>query len=176
MSPAPSEHALGAASPWYWGVEQPDAGLSLTAFERTARQIAEEERQLRLLAEERLRDFARLALDFASVFLADELDARTRADPYFLSRATAADWRNLVQTAQQRQQAHAAGWPMAQLADADADRWRAEALQLRAEVRRLQGELVALAERRTVSADRELAPAEDDPLAEPCRRGRRRRL
>ena len=137
----------------------------MTAFERTARQIAEEERRLRQMAEERLREFAHLALDFASVFMADELDARTRADPYFLSRATVADWRNLVQTAQQRQLAHASRWPATQLGDADADHWRIEALQLRAEVQRLQSELEALAERLAVSSDRELPPAEDDPLS-----------
>lgn len=142
-----------------------DGGLSLTAFERTARQIAEEERWLRQLAEERLREFARLALDFASVFLADELDARTRADPYFLNRATAADWRNLVQVAQQRQLAQASRWPTAQVGDADVDRWRGEALQLRAEVQRLQGELALLAVKCTVCTERLAAPSDRDALA-----------
>lgn len=110
----------------------------LTPFERTARQIAEEERQLRLLTEERLRDFTRLALDFASVFLAAELDARIRVDPYFLDRVTAADWRSMIQAAQQRQQARVVGWPAAQTGGtAEAERWRAEALHLTGEVTRL---------------------------------------
>ena len=140
-----------------------DGGLSLTAFERTARQIAEEERRLRQMAEERLREFVRLALDFASVFLADELDARTRTDPYFLNRATATDWRSLLQAAQQRQLAQASRWPAAQ--PGDADRWRIEALQLREEVQRLQGELAMLAGKYTVCTERLAASSDRDALA-----------
>ena len=170
MSPAPSAHAYGAASPW---VAEPDgAGLSLSAFERTARQIAEEERQLRLLAEERLRDYARLVLDLASVFLAAELDARTRADPYFLSRATAADWRSLLQAAQRRQLTPGTGWSASTVADAETERWRSEALrwraeaqQLHAEVGRLQDELTALATRLAPSAAQEAMPVADSDLA-----------
>ena len=66
---------------------------NLAAFDRTAQQIAVEERRLRQLVEERLRDTNRLVQDFAREFLAAELDARTRGDPHFLSRATTADWR-----------------------------------------------------------------------------------
>lgn len=146
-------------------MERPADDLSLSAFERTARQIAEEERQLRLLAEERLRAFTRLALDFASVFLADELDARTRADPYFLSRATAADWRSLIQATQKRQQPPAVGWPAAQSGAAEADRWRAEALRLAAEVARLQGEVAALAEQPDADPGSEPAAPEGAGLA-----------
>lgn len=170
MSPAPSAPAHGAASPW---VAEPDgAGLSLSAFERTARQIAEEERQLRLLAEERLRDYARLALDLASVFLAAELDARTRADPYFLSRATAADWRSLLQAAQRRQLTPGTGWSASTVADAETERWRSAALrwqaetqQLHAEVGRLQEELTALTTRPAPSAVQEAVPLVNGDLA-----------
>lgn len=172
MSPAPSAHACGAASPW--AAEPDDAGLSLSAFERTARQIAEEERQLRLLAEERLRDYARLALDLASVFLAAELDTRTRADPYFLGRATAADWRNLLQAAQRRQLTPGTGWSVPTTADGETERWRSEALRwqaetqaLQAEVARLQEELTALTTRPAPAAVQEaVPPVNDDPTPE----------
>jgi len=171
VSPAPSAHAYGAASPW--AAEPDDAGLSLSAFERTARQIAEEERQLRLLAEERLRDYARLTLDLASVFLAAELDARTRADPYFLSRATAADWRSLLQAAQRRQLIPGTGWSASTTADVETERWRSEALhwqaeaqQLHAEVAHLQDELTALTTRPSPAAVSEAAPLVDgDPTS-----------
>lgn len=171
MSPAPSVHAHGAASPW--AAEPDSAGSSLSAFERTARQIAEEERQLRLLAEERLRDYARLALDLASVFLAAELDARTRADPYFLSRATAADWRSLLQAAQPRQLTSGPGWSAATTVDAEAERWRSAALhwqaaaqRLQAEVTRLQDELSALTTRPTpVAAQEAVPPVNGDPAS-----------
>jgi hypothetical protein len=133
--------------------------LCLTAFERTARQIAEEERQLRLLAEERLRDYARLALDLASVFLAAELDAQTRADPYFLSRATAADWRNLLQTAQRRQLTQATGWPAAAVADAETERWRSAALHWQVEAQRLHAETGRLQEELTALTMRPAPPA-----------------
>jgi len=143
--------------------------LSLSAFERAARQIAEEERQLRLLAEERLRDYARLALELASVFLAAELDARTRADPYFLSQATAADWRSLLHAAQRRPLTAGAGWSAT--ADAETERWRSAALrwqaetqQLHAEVGRLQDELTALATRLAPAAvPAAVPPVNDDP-------------
>jgi hypothetical protein len=152
--------------------------LSLSAFERTARQIAEEERQLRLLAEERLRDYARLALELASVFLAAELDARTRADPYFLSRATAADWRSLLQAAQRWQLTQATGWSASATADGETERWRSEALrwqaeaqQLHAEVGRLQDELTALTTRPAPAAVQEAVPpvAGDPTSATPIR-------
>ncbi len=146
-------------------MERPADDPSLSAFERTARQIAEEERQLRLLAEERLRDFTRLALDFASVFLAAELDARTRADPYFLSRATAADWRSLIQAAQKRQQPPTVGWPAAQSGAGEADRWRVEAQRLAAEVVRLQDALDALAEQPDMDSGPALAPPDNASLA-----------
>ena len=75
---------MSPASPW------PAAALpaeNLTAFERAARQIAEEERQLRLVAERQLHEYVRLVVEIAGLFLADELDQRTRADPRFVERA-----------------------------------------------------------------------------------------
>ena len=70
---------------------------NLTAFERSARQLAEEERRLRLVAENQLHDYVRLVVEFAGLFLPDELDQRTRADPEFANRATPATWRGLLQ-------------------------------------------------------------------------------
>ena len=86
------------AAPW----PAPAApAADLTAFERAARQLAEEERRLRLLAERQLHAYVRLTVEFAALFLADELDQRTRADPLFVSRATPEVWRSLLQGVRQ---------------------------------------------------------------------------
>jgi len=125
---------------------------NLTAFERAARQIAEEERRLRLSAESQLHAYVRLTVEFAALFLADELDRRTRADPLFVSRATPEVWRSLlhgvrlgrpsrVDGAQDGPASgNGSGW-LTETPPAEAnDRWRAEAARLQSEVSRLQAE------------------------------------
>lgn len=110
---------------------------ALTPFERAARQIAEEERRLRGLAEARLRELLRLLVDVASACYPDALDAAIRADPFFLARATAADWRRLLVESQWPDRADGrSGW---RGADASA----LEIARLREEVRRLEAELAA---------------------------------
>lgn len=136
---------MSLSSPW-------QAPENLTAFERAARQIAEEERQLRLIAESQLHEYVRLTIEFAGLFLADDLDQRTRADPLFVSRATPEVWRSLLQgvrlgrpsrvdRAQDGQASgNSSGW-MTETPPAEAsDRWRAEAESLQSEVARLQAE------------------------------------
>lgn len=110
-------------------------------FERSERLIAEQERQLRLLAEQQLRAYVRLVQDLASIFLAGELDEAKRADPDFVNRVTPADWRRVLEQAQRS--SPAAGWRPADVAAAA--RWQAEAERLAAEVRRLEAEVRRLA-------------------------------
>lgn len=102
-------------------------------FARSERLIAEQERQLRLLAEQQLRAYVRLVQDLASIFLAGELDAAKRADPEFVNRVTPADWRRVLEQAQLS--GPAAGWRPTDVAAAA--RWQAEAERRAAEVRRL---------------------------------------
>ncbi len=139
---------MSPASPW------PAAALpaeNLTAFERAARQIAEEERQLRLVAERQLHEYVRLTVEFAGLFLADELDQRTRADPRFVERATPETWRGLLQGVRQGAarrriaqdqpaSGNGNGWATEALPVEATDRWHAEAERLQAEVARLQAE------------------------------------
>jgi len=114
-------------------------------FDRAQRQLLVEERALRALAEGQAREFRRLVVEFASTFVAEELDARRRADPRFAERATPADWRTLLHLARQEESA-AVRWPatprLAELpAVAEAARWQAEAERLAGEVARLIAEL-----------------------------------
>ncbi len=94
-----------------------------------------------------MREFRRLVVEFASAFVAEELDARRRADPRFTERATPADWRALLRSARQEQTA-AVRWPAAPppaLPEVDeAARWQAEAGRLSGEVVRLTGEVSRL--------------------------------
>jgi len=125
---------------------------NLTAFERAARQIAEEERRLRLIAESQLHEYVRLTIEFAGLFLADELDQRTRADPLFVSRATPEVWRSLLQGVRQGALARSRGAPdslasgngkgwTTEASPVDVNgRWRAEAERMQSEVARLQAE------------------------------------
>ena len=125
---------------------------NLTAFERAARQIAEEERRLRLIAESQLHEYVRLTVEFAALFLADELDQRTRADPLFVSRATPEVWRSLLQRVRLGRGSRSGGvqdspasgngngWAL-ETPQAEAnDQWRAEAERLQTELSRLQAE------------------------------------
>lgn len=133
----------------------PSNNPALSPFERAARQIAEEERRLRGLAEERLRELLRLLVDVASAYCPAALDAASRADPFFLARATAADWRRLLlATPRPGSSADPAGWRAAEAGP--------EVTRLREEVRRLQAELAALQPARTtaggVDAGAERAP------------------
>ena len=70
-------------------------------FDRAQRQLLAEERALRALAEGQVREFRRLVVEFASAFVAEELDSRRRADPRFAERATPVDWRQLLRSARQ---------------------------------------------------------------------------
>ncbi len=118
-------------------------------FERSERLIADQERQLRQLAEQQLRTYVRLVQDFASIFLAGELDAAKRADPDFVNRVTPADWRRMLERVQHG--GSAAGW---QPPDASATaRWQAEAERLAGEVRRLESEVRRLANLLQASAE-----------------------
>lgn len=159
---------MSPSSPW------PASGLtdSLTAFERAARQIAEEERRLRLFAEGQLHEYVRLTVEFATLFLADELDRRTRADPLFISRATPNIWRSLLQEARLNGLARTGsglaggtgngyGWQIEPPAAEANDRWRTEAEKLRAELERLQAENQLL--RALVRPAREAAEPARDP-------------
>ena len=124
----------------------------MTAFERAARQIAEEERRLRLAAESQLREYVRLVVEFAGLLLADELDQRTRADPHFVSRATPETWRSLLQGVRQSAAAgrrgtqdngasgDGNGWAVEALSADVNDHWHTEVERLQAEVARLQAE------------------------------------
>ncbi|MEJ5197644.1 MAG: hypothetical protein WHX53_01860, partial [Anaerolineae bacterium] len=100
------------------------------AFERVNRQIAEEERRLRQVVEEQLREYKRLVVEFAGTFLAAELDRRRRDDPFFEARATAETWRALLREASTQQRSWAEAVELAQL--------RAEVAQLREKVRTLE--------------------------------------
>ena len=84
-------------------------------------------------------------MEFASAFVAEELDARRRADPRFAERATPADWRALLRTARQEQSAGrwAAAPPQTAepAAGNEAARWQAEAERLAEEVARLTADL-----------------------------------
>jgi hypothetical protein len=71
---------------------------------------------LRALAEAEVRDFRRLAVEFAGAFLAEELDAARRTDPHFIARARPDDWRALLRTAR-RERLAGAGWSMRVRAD-----------------------------------------------------------
>jgi hypothetical protein len=125
--------------------DPPAEDPSLTPFERAARQIAEEERRLRGLAEARLRELLRLLVDVASACYPDALDAAIRADPFFLASATLAEWRRLlVASPRPGRGDDRTGWR-----DADA----AEIARLREEVRRLEAELAALHAARTGEGD-----------------------
>ncbi len=97
-----------------------------------------------------MREFRRLVVEFASAFVAEELDARRRADPRFTERATPADWRALLRSARQEQTATVrwpAAPPPAALPDADeAARWQAEAGRLSGEVARLTAEVSRLSD------------------------------
>jgi hypothetical protein len=86
-------------------------------FDRAERQLLEEERMLRALAEAEVREFRRLAVEFAGAFLAAELDAARRADPHFIARARPDDWRALLRTAR-RERLAGAGWTFRAQADA----------------------------------------------------------
>jgi hypothetical protein len=92
------------------------------------------------LAEGQVREFRRLVVEFASAFVAEELDARRRADPRFAERATPADWRVLLRSARQEQSA-ASRWPAAAPTVDEAARWQAEAERLKGEVAHLASEL-----------------------------------
>jgi len=105
------------------------------------------------VAEGQVREFRRLVVEFASAFVAEELDARRRADPRFTERATPADWRALLRTARQEQSA-AIRWsatPPPQAAQPAADEaarsqrppvgWQVEAERLAREVAHLTAEL-----------------------------------
>ncbi len=94
----------------------------------------------------------RLTVEFAALFLADELDRRTRADPLFVSRATPEIWRSLLQGVRLGRPSrvggvqdspasgNGSGW-MTETPAAEAnDRWRAEAERFQSEVSRLQAE------------------------------------
>jgi hypothetical protein len=101
--------------------------------------------------------------------MAEELDARRRADPRFTERAAPADWRALLRSARQEQSA-AVRWsatpPQAVQAAADvAARWQAEAERLAGEVAHLTAEL-ALAQ-----AFRPGEPALVPPGADPQETG-----
>jgi hypothetical protein len=134
-------------------------------FDRAQRQLFDEERTLRALAEEQVREFRRLVVEFASAFLAEELDARRRADPHFAVRATPADWRALLRSARQEQTA-ASRWPAAASTVDEAARsqrpsegWQAEAEHLAGEVTRLAAEL------ELARAFRPVEPASVEPPA-----------
>jgi hypothetical protein len=128
-------------------------------FDRALRQLLDEERALRALAEGQVREFRRLVVEFASALLAEELDARRRADPRFTERATPADWRQLLRSARQEQSA-AARWSATSPIVDEAARWQAEAERLKGEVARLAAEL------ELARAFRPAEPAPDLKLAD----------
>ena len=140
---------MSLSSPWQAPAPPPE---NLTAFERAARQIAEEERRLRLIAEGQLREYLRLIVEFAGLFLAEELDQRIRADPHFVGRATPETWRSLLQGVRQGalsglpsgiqpgNNGSGQGWATEAKPEPESDRWRSEAERLRAEMGRLEDE------------------------------------
>lgn len=139
---------MSLSSPWQAPAPPPE---NLTAFERAARQIAEEERRLRLIAEGQLREYLRLIVEFAGLFLAEELDQRIRADPHFVGRATPEIWRSLLQGVRQGVldgrpsgvqpgNGSGLGWATEAKPEPESDRWRSDAERLRAEVARLEDE------------------------------------
>jgi hypothetical protein len=105
-----------------------------------------------LIAESQLHEYVRLTVEFAALFLADELDRRTRADPLFVSRATPEVWRSLlhgvrlgrpsrVDSAQDGPASgNGSGWMTGTPPAEASDRWRADAERLQSEVSRLQAE------------------------------------
>ncbi|MCX7668772.1 MAG: hypothetical protein N2439_01705, partial [Anaerolineae bacterium] len=111
------------------------AAWSSDAFERVNRQIAEEERRLRQVVEEQLREYKRLVADFAGTFLAAELERRVRDDPFFTARATPETWRALLREATTPQR------PWAEAVELE--RLRVEVEQLRETVRTLAARLNA---------------------------------
>lgn len=134
------EQAGAPGSGWR---DPPADDPALTPFERAARQIAEEERRLRGLAEARLRELLRLLVDVASACYPDALDAAIRADPFFLARATAADWRRLLVESPRSDRADSrSGWRGAGASAATP--CVGEIARLREEVHRLEAELAAL--------------------------------
>lgn len=92
-----------------------------------------------------MREFRRLVVEFASAFVAQELDARRRADPRFAERATPAEWRALLRTARQGQSsgrwAALSSQPAAPQNGDEAARWQAEAQRLADDLARLTAEL-----------------------------------
>jgi hypothetical protein len=137
-------------------------------FDRAQRQLLDEERALRAVAEGQVREFRRLVVEFASAFVAEELDARRRADPRFTERATPADWRQLLRSARQGQPG-SVRWLAAQRAPDQTARWQAEAERLASEVDRLVAEL-ALRPVQTTPAP-ESAHRENDVSNEPSAQG-----
>jgi hypothetical protein len=139
---------MSFSSSWQAPASPPE---NLTAFERAARQIAEEERRLRVIAEGQMREYLRLVVEFAGLFLAEELDRRIRADPHFVSRATPETWRSLLQGVRQGAADHwpqqgqpgkgnGYGWAVEPPRDVESERWHREAERLGAEVARLEDE------------------------------------
>ena len=128
---------------------------------------------MRALAEGQVREFRRLVVEFASALLAEELDARRRADPRFTERATPADWRQLLRSARQEQSA-AVRWSAAPPVLDEAARWQAEAERLTGEVARLTTELALAQAFRPVepAPAREGADLQDRAAQEPDLQGR----
>lgn len=126
------------------------------AFERLNRQIAEEERRLRQIAEEQLREYKRLVVEFAGTFLAAELDRRRRDDPFFEARATAETWRALLREATAQQRSWAEAVELAQL--------RAEVAQLRERIRTLEAGLNAAQPERPEPAAKEEQDIPETPV------------
>lgn len=98
-----------------------------------------------------MREYLRLIVEFAGLFLAEELDQRIRADPHFVDRATPETWRRLLQGVRQGAlsgrpsgvqtgNGSGHGWATEAKPEPESDRWRSEAERLRAEVGRLEDE------------------------------------
>lgn len=98
-----------------------------------------------------MREYLRLIVEFAGLFLAEELDQRIRADPHFVGRATPETWRSLLQGVRQGAlsgrpsgvqpgNGSGHGWATEAKPEPESDRWRSEAERLRAEVGRLEDE------------------------------------
>lgn len=99
-----------------------------------------------------MREYLRLIVEFAGLFLAEELDQRIRADPHFVGRATPETWRSLLQGVRQGalsglpsgiqpgNNGSGQGWATEAKPEPESDRWRSEAERLRAEMGRLEDE------------------------------------